>query len=130
MTVKAPLMRKSKTAGKSWFSWKTCLIIMIAVCAFKPVDLDASGEKPPNIVLIISDDQSWTDYGFMGHPSIQTPCLDKLARQSCLFTRGYVPTSLCRPSLATIITGLYPSQHGITGNDPAFAKGARIGMPF
>ena len=35
--------------------------------------------KPPNIVYIISDDQSWNDYGFMGHPDIQTPHLDKLA---------------------------------------------------
>lgn len=73
---------------------------------------------PPNIVLIISDDQAWTDFGFMGHPDIQTPYLDKLAAQSALFPRGYVPSSLCRPSLATMITGLYPHQHGITGNDP------------
>lgn len=72
----------------------------------------------PNIVLIISDDQAWTDYGFMGHAHIQTPHLDRLARQSLMFTRGYVPSSLCRPSLATMITGLYPHQHGITGNDP------------
>ncbi|MED5585654.1 MAG: sulfatase-like hydrolase/transferase, partial [Verrucomicrobiota bacterium] len=51
----------------------------------------------PNIVLIISDDQSWTDYSFMGHPDIKTPHIDKLAGQSALFRRGYVPTALCRP---------------------------------
>ena len=73
---------------------------------------------PPNVVLIISDDHGWTDYGFMGHSVIQTPHLDRLASQSLLYTRGYVPTSLCRPSLASIMTGLYPHQHGITGNDP------------
>ncbi|MEW4527441.1 sulfatase [Maioricimonas sp. JC845] len=73
---------------------------------------------PPNIVLLISDDQAWTDYGFMGHPTIQTPRLDRLARESLTFTRGYVPDSLCRPSLTTIVTGLYPHQHGIVGNDP------------
>ena len=76
----------------------------------------------PNIVLILSDDQAWTDYGFMGHADIKTPCLDKLAAQSLTFTRGYVPTSLCRPSLASIITGLYPVQHKITGNDPAMKE--------
>ena len=53
----------------------------------------------PNIVLIISDDQAWNDYGFMGHKQIQTPHLDRLAKQSALFARGYVPTALCRPSL-------------------------------
>ena len=74
--------------------------------------------KPPNIVMIISDDQAWTDYSFMGHPAIQTPRIDQLATQSLTFTRGYVPDSLCRPSLATLITGLYPHQHKIVGNDP------------
>ena len=71
----------------------------------------------PNIVLIISDDQAWTDYGFMGHEHIQTPHIDQLARESLTFTKGYVPTSLCAPSLATIITGLYPRQHLVLGND-------------
>jgi uncharacterized sulfatase len=68
--------------------------------------------------MIIGDDQAWTDFGFMGHPAIQTPNLDRLASQSLLFTRGYVPSSLCRPSLATLATGLYPHQHRITSNDP------------
>ena len=54
-----------------------------------------SAEKSkPNIVFIISDDQAWTDYGFMGHPEIKTPNLDRLADQSLLFERGYVAASL------------------------------------
>jgi uncharacterized sulfatase len=80
---------------------------------------------PLNVVLIISDDQAWSDYGFMGHPLIETPHLDRLARESLLFRRGYVPSSLCAPSLATIITGLYPHQHTITGNDPPEPPGVR-----
>jgi len=78
----------------------------------------SAAAAPPNVVLIISDDQAWTDYGFMGHPHIKTPHLDRLARESLTFTRGYVPDSLCRPSLATIVTGRYPHEHGIVGNDP------------
>jgi len=78
-----------------------------------------ASDVPPNIVLILSDDQAWTDYGFMGHEAIKTPNLDQLARESVTFRRGYVPTALCRPSLATLVTGLYAHQHGITGNDPA-----------
>ncbi|HVW02851.1 MAG TPA: sulfatase, partial [Planctomycetaceae bacterium] len=69
-------------------------------------------------LLIVSDDQAWTDYGFMGHPHVHTPQLDRLAGQSLTFRRGYVPSSLCCPSLATIITGLYPHQHRVTSNDP------------
>ena len=71
----------------------------------------------PNIVFILSDDQAWTDYGFMGHAAIETPCLDKLADRSLVFERGYVAAPLCRPSLASMVTGLYPFQHGVTGND-------------
>ncbi len=73
---------------------------------------------PPNVVIILGDDQAWTDYGFMGHPEIKTPHLDRLASQSACFTQGYVPSSLCRPSLACILTGLYTHQHKISGNDP------------
>lgn len=74
--------------------------------------------RPPNVVFIISDDQAWSDYGFMGHPHIATPALDRLAAQSLVFERGYTPVPLCRPALASIVTGLYPHQHGVTGNDP------------
>ena len=76
----------------------------------------------PNVVFIVSDDQAWTDYGFMGHPIIQTPRLDELASRSAFFPRGYVPTALCRPSLATIVSGLYAHQHRIIGNDPSVAE--------
>ena len=76
-------------------------------------------DKPTNVVLIISDDQAWNDYGFMGHPAIKTPHLDQLAKQSVVFRRGYVPTALCRPSLVTLLTGHYASTHGVTGNDPS-----------
>lgn len=68
----------------------------------------AATARQPNIVLIISDDQSWTDFGFMGHKVIKTPNLDRLAAESVVFPRGYVPTSLCRPSLASMVSGLYP----------------------
>ncbi len=74
-------------------------------------------QRLPNIVLILSDDQAWTDYGFMGHDHIATPNIDQLAKEGLTFERGYVPTSLCSPSLASIITGLYPRNHGILGND-------------
>lgn len=94
---------------------------MFALCALlASVSLAyADNKTAPNIVLIISDDQSYSDYGFMGHPEIETPNLDKLARESAVFKRGYVPTALCRPALMTLVTGLYSHQNKTTGNDPA-----------
>jgi len=75
--------------------------------------------SPPNLVFIVSDDQAWGDYGFMGNEQLETPRLDRLAKQSLVFTRGTTHVPLCRPSLATLLTGLHPHQHGVTGNDPA-----------
>lgn len=75
-------------------------------------------DPPPNIVMIVSDDQGWTDFGFMGNETIRTPNLDRLVTQSAFFPNGYVPTSLCRASLATLLTGQYSHQHKICCNDP------------
>ena len=106
--------RESK-AGRALFLLITSVLALHSV--FSGGSL-LGADQPPNIVSIISDDQAWTDYGFMGHAAIQTPHLDRLASESMVYTRGYVPASLCRPSLATMMTGLHPHQHGITGNDP------------
>ena len=92
--------------------------LLIAPATLLAAEAPSHAKASPNIVMIISDDHHWTDYGFMRHPHIQTPHLDKLASQSLTFTRGYVPSSLCSPSLASLITGKYPHQHKITGNDP------------
>jgi arylsulfatase A-like enzyme len=89
-----------------------------------------SAAVPPNVVLIISDDQAWTDYGFMGHPVIQTPHLDRLAAESARFKNGYVPSSLCRASLATLLTGLYGHQHKICCNDPPDGVDRAAMLPF
>lgn len=95
------------------------LLLVLVGSLMGAASSDVLAADRPNIVLIISDDQSWTDYGFMGHPDIQTPHLDQLARDSVVFKRGYVPTALCRPSLVTLLTGHYAFKHGVTGNDPS-----------
>jgi arylsulfatase A-like enzyme len=82
-----------------------------------------AADRGPNVVLIISDDHAWTDYGFMGHRHIRTPNIDRLASQGLVFKHGYVPSSLCSPSLASILTGLYPHQHRVTSNDPPLPPG-------
>jgi uncharacterized sulfatase len=82
----------------------------------------------PNIVLVIADDIGSNDHGFAGHRHILTPNLDEIASRGVVFNHGYVVNAICRPSLASIITGLYPSEHGILVNNrrlntkrPAFA---------
>lgn len=104
--------------------------VVLGACCWAGTLLASANEAPlrqaqdrPNVVFLLSDDQGWMDYGFMGHPHVQTPNLDKLSSEGLLYERGYVTAPLCRPSLASLATGLYPHQNGIRGNDPVMPKG-------
>jgi len=90
----------------------------------------ANAADRPNVVLIISDDQAWTDFGFMGHAVIETPNLDKLASQGARFANGYVTAPLCRASLSSIITGLHPHQNKIYSNDPPKGVDRNVMLPL
>jgi N-acetylglucosamine-6-sulfatase len=77
----------------------------------------AGQEVPgPNIVMIFSDDQRADTLGCMGNPWAETPHTDRLAREGALFENAFVITSLCCPSRATILSGLYTHVHGVTAN--------------
>jgi len=76
----------------------------------------ASISATPNIVFIITDQQRADQAGCYGNPVIQTPNLDRLAREGVRFTRAYAANPLCMPSRSTLMTGLYPSQHGVCVN--------------
>ncbi|CAM3634658.1 sulfatase-like hydrolase/transferase [Cohnella lubricantis] len=65
----------------------------------------------PNILLITSDQQHWNTIGAFNE-EIQTPNLDRLTEEGTTFTRAYCPNPTCTPTRASIITGMYPSQHG------------------
>ena len=92
--------------------------LLLLLLAFPFTLLLADEPAKPNIILIISDDQGFCDYGFMGNKDVRTPHLDRLSSQSLVYTRGYV-MPVCSPSLACLLTGKLPHAHGITGNDLA-----------
>ena len=85
--------------------------------------LSSKASEKPNVVFILSDDQSWGDYGFMGHPNLKTPNLDQFGGEGLVYERGYTTAAICRPSLASIVTGLYPHQTGVRGNRPFMGEG-------
>ena len=65
----------------------------------------------PNIILIIGDDHGYPYFGFMGADYVKTPNMDQLASNRTLFKNGYVPDNHCRPSLATLVTGILPIKY-------------------
>lgn len=69
---------------------------------------------PPNILLILSDDQSAAHVGAYGNPDVRTPNLDRIASEGIRFNRAYVTAPQCVPSRASILTGRHPIDIGMT----------------
>ncbi len=73
-------------------------------------------EKPPNIIYILADDLGYGDLGCYGQEIIQTPNIDKLAKQGILFTDHYAGSSVCAPSRAALMTGFHTGHNRVRGN--------------
>lgn len=87
----------------------------------------AESQRPqPNIVFILCDDHRWDALGAMGHPFLETPHLDNMIRNGVHFSHTFVTNSLCSPSRASILTGLYPHNHGVGDNYHPVDEGLRF----
>jgi len=73
------------------------------------------GSKP-NVLVIIADDTTWRDYGFMGSKNARTPTLDKLASEGVVMDRLYTAASMCAPCRSHLYTGVYPVKSGAHPN--------------
>lgn len=74
----------------------------------------AQAAAPPNIVLLLSDDQGWGDTGYNGHPVLKTPHLDAMAAAGLRFDRFYAAAPVCSPTRGSCLTGRHPFRYGIT----------------
>ena len=85
---------------------KSILIIPFLIVTFSCTD------SKPNILIILADDAGYSDFGFMGSDEIKTPNLDKLASDGVTFNNAYVSASVCSPSRAGLLTGMYQQRFG------------------
>jgi arylsulfatase A-like enzyme len=90
----------------------SCLALALSF----PGTLVAAQQPPPNIVMIVVDDMRFDEWSGGGHSYLKTPAIDQLAQQGTRFDRAYHATPLCSPNRASILTGQYPSRHGIVDN--------------
>ncbi len=88
----------------------TLRLLILALLVLQPVS------ARPNILVILTDDHRYDAMGFLGHPFLKTPNLDRLAAEGVHFKNAYVTTSLCSPSRASILTGLYAHNHRVVDN--------------
>ena len=83
--------------------------LLLTLCCFAGVALQAA---KPNIVYLMSDDQSTYSMGCYGNPDVKTPNLDRLAADGMAFDNHYDTTAICMASRATVMTGMYEYKHG------------------
>src|SRR3954447_14979793 len=79
--------------------------------------LSPVASKLPNIVIILADDLGYGDLGCYGHPTINTPNLDRMAAEGLRFTEYYAPHNLCTPSRAALLTGRLAVRSGMQGSE-------------
>jgi len=77
---------------------------------------DPAPKRRPNVVVVLTDDQRWDALSCAGHPHLKTPNIDRLAGEGVRFANAFCTTSLCSPSRASILSGLYAHTHGVTDN--------------
>src|SRR5215831_940428 len=87
------------------------LLLLLASCAGEK----ATGDRPPNILIILTDDQGYADLGCFGAKGFKTPNLDRMAQEGMRFTDFYVAQAVCTASRAALLTGCYPNRVGLQG---------------
>jgi arylsulfatase A-like enzyme len=79
-------------------------------------------DRRPNVLFILTDDQRWDAIGLGGSRHLKTPHIDRLGREGIHFKNTFCTTSLCSPSRATILSGLYAHAHGVVNNFTEYPK--------
>src|SRR5262245_34031342 len=85
-----------------------CCAIAAALRVAAPAHSVAAAEgRKPNVVIFLSDDVGYAEYGFQGNSQIPTPNIDSIAKGGVRFTQGYVSGPYCSPTRAGLMTGRY-----------------------
>lgn len=97
-----------KMSAQTKFSITVTLLLLISGSLY-------AADRPPNFVIILTDDQGYADIGCFGADDLATPNLDRMTAEGMRLTDFHVQASVCSPSRASLLTGVYPKRAGITG---------------
>jgi arylsulfatase A-like enzyme len=109
-------------------------VALLALCAGVVSAADAGAAKKPNVIIFLTDDVGWAEYGFQGCKDIPTPNIDSIAKNGVRFTNGYVSGPYCSPTRAGLMTGRYQTRFGHEFNAGGGAgkgpEGVKFGLPL
>jgi uncharacterized sulfatase len=109
-----------------YFSDNFFTVLCLVISSLCSVVVYASPESgKPNILLILADDLSWFDLGCYGSKDVNTPNIDKLAREGMTFNHAYTATAMCAPTRQQLYTGLFPVRSGAMGNHSSVKTGTK-----
>jgi len=94
---------------------RCAVLLVLCLLPLSAVELAAAAERPPNIVIMFTDDQGYQDVACFGSPDIKTPNFDRMAAEGIRFTDFYAAQAVCSASRAALITGCYSNRVGILG---------------
>ena len=84
-------------------------LVTLASCASLAAD---AKDAPPNVVLVMADDQGWGDMAYNGHPHVKTPNFDALAKEGLRFDLFHAAAPVCSPTRGSVMTGRHPNRFG------------------
>jgi len=126
-------MKKSRCSLKPMEKLVSTILLLSLIlqprigAAQTQIELDPiAGAKKRNVIFILADDHRYDAMGFMGHPFLETPHMDAIARNGVHLRNAFVTTSLCSPSRASILTGLYTHKHRVIDNNRLVPEGTRF----
>ncbi len=108
---------------RAWIGSLVSLAVWLVGLASSHSAPAAAPPTPPNIVVILVDDLGWMDLHCQGNPLLDTPQLDRLAKQGMRFTDAYAAAPVCTPTRAAMMTGKSPARLAITNHAPGHRPG-------
>lgn len=91
----------------------TALLVVVMCSAWNVSSPGTAADtSPPNLILVMADDQGWGDMAYNGHPVVKTPHFDAMAREALRLDRVYAAAPVCSPTRGSVLTGRHPNRFG------------------